>query len=77
MSEASADERLAHIARRLRQIALCADLDDGTLADVAGLSRPLVYVRGAQLHEPERAAGSIYLIVEGWLRLYRASPAGR
>jgi len=77
MSEASADERLAHIARRLRQVALCADLDDGTLADVARLARPLVYARGAQLHEPARAAGSIYLIVEGWLRLYRASPAGR
>ncbi len=77
MPEAPVDEKLAHIARRLRRVALCAELDDGTLADVARLARPLVYAHGAHLHEPARAAGSIYLIVEGWWRLYRASPAGR
>jgi len=77
MSEAPVDEKLAHIARRLRQVALCAELDDAALADVARLVRPLAYARGAQLHEPARAAGSIYLIAEGRLRLYREAPTGR
>ena len=77
VSEAPVDEKLAHIARRLRRVALCAELDDAALADVARLARPLAYARGAQLHEPARAAGSIYLIAEGRLRLYRASPIGR
>jgi CRP-like cAMP-binding protein len=77
MSEAPVDEKLAHIARRLRRIALCAELDDAALADVAGLAWPLVYARGAQLHEPARAAGSIYLIAEGRLRLYREALTGR
>ncbi len=77
MSGALSDEKLAHIARRLRRVALCAELDDAALADVARLARPLVYARGAQLHEPARAAGSIYLIAEGRLRLYRVSPTGR
>ncbi len=77
MSEAPVDEKLAHIARRLRRVALCAELDDVALADVARLARPLVYARGAQLHEPARAAGSIYLIAEGRLRLYREALTGR
>ncbi len=77
MSGALSDEKLAHIARRLRRVALCAELDDAALADVARLARPLVYARGAQLHEPARAAGSIYLIAEGCLRLYRVLPTGR
>jgi len=77
MSEAPSDEKLAHIARRLRRVALCADLDDAALTGVGRLARPLAYQHGAQLHEPAPAAGSIYLIVEGCLRLYRASPTGR
>ena len=77
MAEAPVDEKLAHIARRLRRVALCAELDDAALADVARLARPLAYARGAQLHEPARAAGSIYLLAEGRLRLYREALTGR
>lgn len=39
--------------------------------------RPLAYGRGAQLNEPARAAGSIYLVAEGRLRVYQQSRAGR
>jgi len=77
MSEAPVDEKLAHIARWLRGVALCAELDDAALADVARLARPLVYPRGAQINEPVTAVGSIYAIAEGRLRLYRVSPTGR
>jgi len=78
MSDASSDEeRLVRIARALRRVAVFRDLDDDTLTHVAGLARPLALPRGAPLDEPPAAAGSIYLIVEGRVRLYREAPMGR
>jgi len=78
MSDTSSDEeRLARITRPLRRVAAFRDLDDDTHARVAGLARPLVLPRGAPLDEPPAAAGSIYLIVDGRLRLYREAPTGR
>jgi len=52
-----------HIVRRLRRVALCAELDDAALADVARLARPLVYARGA----PPRACkgGGLHLSDRG------------
>jgi len=77
MSDAPSNEkRLARVTRALRRVAVFRDLDDDTLAQVAGLARPLALPRGAQLHEPAAAAGSIYLIAEGRLRLYREAPTG-
>jgi len=74
---ASDEERLVHITRTLRQVAVFRDLDDDMLARVAGLARPLALPRGTHLNEPAAAVGSIYLIVEGCLRLYREAPTGR
>jgi DNA-binding NarL/FixJ family response regulator len=39
MSEAPSDEKLAHTARRLRRVALCAGLDDVALTKVAHLMK--------------------------------------
>ncbi len=78
MSDAPSDEeKLARVARALRRVAVFRDLDDDMRAQVAGLARPLVYARGPHLDEPVAAAGSIYLIAEGHLRLYREAPTGR
>jgi len=78
MSDASSDEeRLVRIVRALHRVAVFRDLDDDTRAHVAGLARPLALPRGAPLDEPPAAAGSIYLIAEGRLRLYREAPMGR
>jgi len=78
MSDAPSDEeRLARITRTLRRGTVFRDLDDDMLARVAGLARPLVLPRGAHLNEPAAAVGSIYLIAEERLRLYREAPTGR
>ncbi len=78
MSDAPPDEeRLARITRALRRVAVFRAIDDDTFAHVAGLARPLALPRGASLDEPPAAAGSIYLIVAGRLRLYREAPTGR
>ena len=73
----SDEQKTARVARRLRQAALFGGLDDEALARVARLAHPLACQRGDGLNEPARAAGSIYLIVEGRLRVYQQSPAGR
>ncbi len=78
MAEAPSDDgKLARVARALRQFAVFDDLDDAALASVARLAQPVPLPRGARLDEPAAAVGSIYLIVEGRLRLYREAPAGR
>lgn len=73
----SDEQKTTRVVRHLRRAALLGGLDDEALARVASLARPLAYQRGAQLNEPARAAGSIYLIVEGRLRVYQQSLAGR
>ncbi len=73
----SDEQKTARVVRHLRQAALFGSLDDEALARVARLARPLAYQRGAQLNEPARAAGSVYLIMKGRLRVYQQSLAGR
>ncbi len=73
----SDEQKTARIARHLHQAALFGGLDDEALAGVARLARALAYQRGAQLNEPATAAGSIYVVVEGRLRVYQQSPTDR
>ena len=78
MSEAPSDDQEgARVARALRHGAVFDALDDAALGDVARLTRPLSLPRGARLDEPLTALGSISLIAEGRLRLYREAPTGR
>lgn len=60
----------------VRKSPLFAELTDAAFAPIAGKIRFMDFERGAGLFNQDEAAGLFYIVIEGWVRVFRTTPAG-
>lgn len=62
--------------RTLRRMPLFSGMNDAIVEQVIGGARPRVYEKGTSLFTQGAPAKAFYLILDGWVRVFRTTPNG-
>ncbi len=71
------EEHLPYKRQFLRKIEIFQDLSDQELGEIERVTRMVTVEQGRTIYRQEQGAEVLYLLKEGRVRLWRASPGGR